>query len=116
MIDKRLLGTWKSDLRRTAREARARHLVPEEKIKNFKRLFGKLPLRFTRTRIYRDFEGEKSVLPYRMVAKDAYSVAILAPGLFEEEEIWHIHFDGPYHWVWPNMARFPEYFKRVDAS
>jgi hypothetical protein len=114
MIDKRLLGTWQSDLRRTAREARDRHLVPEEKIKKFKLLFGKLRLRITRTRIYSDFKGEKSVEPYRVVAKDAYSVAIVTRGLVEEEQIYHVHFEGKYHWVWPDTATFPEYFKRVD--
>ncbi len=118
MIDKRLLGTWKSDLRRTTREARERHLIPEEKIKNFKRLFGKLRVRFTRTRMYLDFQGEKSVTPYRVAAKDAWSVAILAPGIIdrEREEIYHIHFEGPYYWVWPELARCPEYFKRIEPS
>ncbi len=118
MIDKRLLGTWKSDLRRTAREARERHLLPEDKIRKLKCCFGKLRVRFTRTRIYSDFQGEKTIEPYRIVAKDARSVAILAPGLIlkEEEEIAHIHFEDNYYWVWPELARFPEYFKRINPS
>ena len=116
MIDKRLLGTWQSDLRRTAREARERHLVHDEKIRNFKKLFGRLRVRYTRTRIYADFDGEKSIDVYRVVAKDAHSVAIVAPGLFDRdtEEIWHIHFEGKYHWIWPHTTRFPEYFRKIE--
>lgn len=116
MIDKRLLGTWQSDLRKTKQAAREWRNLPEAKLKKLKLLFGKLRVRFTRTRIYRDFEGEKSVWPYQVVAKDAHSVAILGPGIMDEDEqeIYHIHFEGKYHWVWPDLASFPEYFKRIE--
>jgi hypothetical protein len=116
MIDTRLLGTWQSDWRKTAQEARARCRIPPEKRKKLKLLFGKLCVRFTRTRIYSEFGGEKSVAPYRVAAKDAHSVAILAPGLLDpdEQEIYHIHFEGRYYWIWPAPANFPEYFRGIE--
>ncbi len=116
MIDKRLLGAWKSDLRKTSQEARDRCRIPAAKRKKFKLLFGKLRVRFTRTRAYMEFQGRKWVEPYRVVAKDASSVAILAPGLWDEDEleIYHIHFEGRYYWIWPAVANFPEYFRRIE--
>ncbi len=115
MIDTRLLGTWESDWRKTAQEARDRCGIPAAKRKKFKLLFGKLRVRFTRTRVYSELEGQKSVTPYRVVAQDARSVAILAPGLLDpdEQEVYHIHFEGKYYWVWPAPADFPEYFRRI---
>ncbi len=115
MIDIRLLGTWQSDLRKTSQEARDRCRIPPARRKKFKLLFGKLRIRFTRTRIYSEFEGEKLVTRYRVAAKDARSAAILAPGLLDpdEQEICHIHFEGKYYWIWPALAKFPEYFRKI---
>jgi hypothetical protein len=103
-------------LRKTSQEARDRCRIPPAKRKKFKLLFGKLRVRFTRTRIYSEFEGKKSVTRYRVAAKDAHSVAIVAPGLLDpaEQEIHHIHFEGKYYWVWPAPANFPEYFRRIE--
>ncbi|MBN1359869.1 MAG: hypothetical protein JW993_04720 [Sedimentisphaerales bacterium] len=123
MIDTRLLGTWQSDLRKTKQAAREWCDLPEAKRKKLNLIFGKLRVRFTRTRIYREFDGSnsvfessKSVVRYQVVAKDYHSVAILAPGIFDEDEqeIYHIHFEGKYHWVWPDLPAFPEYFKRIE--
>ena len=116
MIDTRLLGTWKSDLRKTKQAAREWHELPEAKTKHLKRLFGKVRIRYTRTRIYWEGFGEKFVDRYQVVAKDATSVAILAPGIIDEDEqeIGHIHFEGKYYWVWPDLASYPEYFKRIE--
>lgn len=116
MIDTRLLGTWQSDLRRTKRAVREWRDLPEAKLKKLKLVIGKLRVRFTRTRMYLEFDGEKWVKPYQVVAKDWHSVAILAPGIIDENEheIVHIHFEDKSYWVWPDLANFPEYFKRVE--
>lgn len=116
MSDTRLLGTWQSDLRKTSEEARDRCGIPPRKRKQFKLLFGKLQVRFTRARICLESEGEKSIVPYRVVAKDERSVTIRAPGLLEpgEQEIFHIHFEGKYYWIWPAPGQFPEYFRRIE--
>ena len=116
MTDTRLLGTWQSDLRKTSQDARDRCGIPAAKRKKFKLLFGRLRVRFTRTRIYSECEGRKSVTPYRVAAKDAHSVAILAPGLLDpdEQEIYHIHFEGRYYWIRLALANFPEYFRRIE--
>ncbi len=121
MTDKRLIGTWKSNTRRTMREIRNHRHIPEEDHKKLRSLFGKLQIRYTKTRAYiTDVDGSKSVEPYTVVAKDLTSVAILAPDVFDEEEqeIAHIHFDGDYYWVlmpeWSNTACVREYFRRVE--
>ena len=115
MIDTRLLGTWKSDIRKTLWEARRWRDIPESKRRKLRLILGKLRVRFTRTRSYSEFEGKRSVAPYQVVAKDARSVAILAPAILDEDEqeIVHIHFEGRYYWVWPDLANFPEYFRRL---
>jgi hypothetical protein len=116
MIDTRLLGTWQSDCRKTLHEICQWRDISELQRKNAKRILGKVRVRFTRTRMYSEFFGEKSVAPYRVAAKDATSVAILTPAWWDEDEqeIVHVHFEGKYHWVWCPIGNFPEYFRRID--
>ncbi len=113
MIDKRLLGTWQSDTRKTMRDIRNRRDIPEETQKRFKRLFGKLRLRYTRKRLYTEFHGDKSFQPYRVVAKNHYSVAIVTPGSCEsDDQIYHIHFEGKYYSIW--LGKYREFFKKIE--
>jgi hypothetical protein len=116
MIDTRLLGTWQSDLRKTVQEACKWRDIPSARQKKLELLLGKLRVRFTRTRVYCEFEGKTSVAPYQVVAKDARSVAILAPGVLDgdEQEIYHMHFEGRHYWAWPEPGKFPEYFKKIE--
>jgi hypothetical protein len=115
MIDKRLLGTWELDSRKTLHEARRWRDVPQAKRKKPKRRRAKMRVRVTRTRTYLDLAGDKSVEPYRVVAKDASSVAIVTPKLDDtgEIEVMHIHFEGRYFWVWHEGANFPAYYRRI---
>ena len=116
MIDKRLLGTWKSDCRKTLHEIAQWRDISEPQRKHAKRILGKLRVRFTRTRVYSEFFGEKSVGPCRVVAKDATSVAVLGPAWWDEDEqeIAHIHFEGKYYWVWCPVGNFVEYFRKIE--
>ncbi len=49
MYDDRLVGTWKSDKRKTLQDIAARRDVSAASRKVLKRIFGKLVLRYTRT-------------------------------------------------------------------
>jgi hypothetical protein len=48
-MDSRLIGTWKSDAKRTAREIAARRDIQASKKGKLRSLFGKLELRYTFT-------------------------------------------------------------------
>jgi hypothetical protein len=114
MLDMRLLGTWRSDARRTAKEIRARRDIPEQHKRKLSGLFGKLLLRYTRTQCHSTFAGRTERLPYRVVAKDASSVAVVGPDLLTgEPRISHITFDGSHFWVNVGNGTIREFFKRV---
>ena len=112
MIDKRLLGTWRSDTRKTMRDIRLSSTHKRENEKKLKTMFGKLTVRYTRSRVHTDFKGSRDCKPYRVVAKDSHSVAVVTNNGFDEDEIYHIHFEGKYYWV--SIGRIREYFKKVD--
>ena len=52
MKDSRLIGTWKSDGRKTAKEIAARRDIPASKKVKLRHFFGKLELRYTESRCY----------------------------------------------------------------
>jgi hypothetical protein len=74
----------------------------------YRPLLGKMTVRYTRTKIYVDSEGDKSVVPYQVVAKDATSVAILIDGY----EIYHINFEGKYYWIC--LGKFRDYYRKIE--
>lgn len=117
MHDSRLVGVWRSDAKRTERELAARRDIPARSKKGLGRLLGKLELRYTRTRCYATLNGHTESSPYRVVAKDSSSVAIVSyDWLLEAEVISHIHFDGSHVWVSVGTGLFREFFKRVRLS
>ena len=112
--DRRLLGTWRSDRRRTLRDWK---LDPErdtpEKRQLLSDLFGHLTLRFTQQRIYSDFKGSHQVVKYDVIGADSSSVAVLAwCSLYEEERIQHIHFEDDRHY-WIALDGQREWFRRI---
>jgi hypothetical protein len=113
MQDSRIWGTWRSDARRTAREIAAWKDIPPRRRKKLVKLFGKLELRYTRTRCYATLNGQTEVLRYKVVAKDSGSVAIVSDDpLGGEPLISHVHFDGPHFWINIGNGRLREFFKR----
>jgi|SRR5260221_10874139 len=113
MQDSRIWGTWRSDARRTAREIAARKDIPASRKRKLVSLFGKLELRYTRTRCYATLNGLTEILRYKVVAKNSASVAIVSDGpLGGRAVISHIHFDDPYFWVNIGNGRLREFFKR----
>jgi hypothetical protein len=114
MFDSRLIGTWRSDRSRTKKEIEALRDIPTRRRPKLIRMFGKLTLRYTRTRCYSTFDGDTDVAPYRVLAKNSYEVVITAPSYLDGElKIQHIHFEGEYYWV--TLGAFREYFRRVSG-
>jgi len=121
MHDNRLIGTWRSDKRRTAQEIRARRDIPAGKRAKLVSLFGKLTLRYTRSKCYATFDGSTDIRPLRLVAKDPGGVVVIGTApLTGQDLIYHIRFESPsgpsakppYYWI--SLGRFREYFRRVQ--
>lgn len=114
LYDKRLLGTWQSDARKSRHEVRSRTDLSEKAKKTLIRMFGKLRLRYTRTRCYYEYEGCKGVETYRVIAKDCDSVVI--PGfdpIYGEERLHQFHFESNGQCYWISLGKVREYFKKI---
>lgn len=117
MHESRLLGTWRSDARRTKRELAARRDISPADRRMLGRLFGKLELRYTRSRCFATLDGRTESGPYTVVARDDTSVAIVAlDPLTGKDVIFHLHFDGPRFWVNVGNGMFREYFARKRSG
>jgi hypothetical protein len=113
--DKRLIGTWRSDRRRTMREwVYARPGTPKRR-RQTADIFGHLTLRFTKSRLYSEFRGHRDVQDYEIVAADSDSVAIVHwDRLLEERRIQHIHFEGEHYWI--TLGRNREWFRKQGTA
>src|SRR6266849_1882022 len=116
MKDSRLIGTWKADGRKTAKEIAARRDIPASKTVKLRRLFGKLELRYTESRCYSRLGDYVSVNRYIVVAKDAWSAAVVAFNPIAGKQIVHIHFEGDHYWITLGSGRMREFFKRVSPK
>lgn len=110
MQDFRLIGVWRSDAQKTAREIAARHDIPATKKRKLRSQFGKLELRFTRTHCHSQFNEHRAMNRYVVVARDSNSVAIVTFNPISGPQIFHIHFEGKFYWIC--LGRIREYFKR----
>jgi hypothetical protein len=116
MKDSRLIGTWKSDGRKTAKEIAARRDISASKKVKLRCFFGKLELRYTETRCYLRLGDYVSVNRYIVVAKDRWSAAVLAFNPIAGKQIVHIHFEGDHYWITLGSGRMREFFKRVSPK
>lgn len=96
MYDRRLLGTWRSDLRRTAKDIGARRDISLARRRKIVPIFGRLVLRYTRTRCYSTFRGDHHVRTYKVLARTADSVVTrsTALGLEQDVDVHHIRFES----------------------
>jgi uncharacterized protein YecT (DUF1311 family) len=120
MYDKRLTGTWRSDKRRTAADILARRDIrPGRGRRKLLSLFGKLTIRYTRSKVYTTLRGVTEPEPLRIVAKDAGGVVALSRSpLTGGDVIVHTRFEdrptgGAPRYYWISLGRFREYFRRV---
>ena len=115
--DSRLIGTWKSDRRRTFLHWRPKRNCPPKVYERFKALFGKLQIRWGRGRYYSVMDGVKETHSYEVLASDRSSVVIRkseADLVFDE--LMQIYFDNEdCYWIALGNG-LCEYFKRVTDS
>src|SRR4029077_17500255 len=111
MYDDRLIGTWKSDARMTGREIEARRDLSTAKRKKLRQYFGKMEVKYTRTRCSVTLNGITTVCPYRVVAMDACSVVILSVDPIVGGQLIYLRFEGSRYWIC--LGKFREYFKRI---
>src|SRR5215469_13541805 len=116
MTDSRLIGTWRSDGRKTAKEFAARRDISASKKAKLRRFFGKLELRYTQSRCYSRLGDHVSVNRYVVVAKDAWSAALVVFNPVVGKQIVHIHFEGDHYWITFGSGRTREFFKRVSRK
>jgi|SRR5580693_3731638 hypothetical protein len=116
MQDSRLIGVWRSDARKTSIDIASRRDISVAKQKRLLRLFGKLELRYTPTHCYSTLNGKVTAAPYRVVAKDSSSVALVVANAFAGEQIVHLHFEGSHYWIVLGSGRMREFFKQVSPK
>ena len=119
LYDRRLLGIWRSDKRRTAREISARRDMTPRQRAALVKLFGHLTLRYTRARCHSTLQGKSESRPYRVVAKNASGVVIVGPQNLVpgQEFIQHIWFDDDARRprsYWITLGSIREFFRRID--
>jgi hypothetical protein len=111
MTDRRLIGTWKSDRKKTFSDWRWLEPISEKKKKKFKSMFGFLEVRYTPKYQSMDLKGTKSRHAYRVLGKNRNSVVIaLYDQPSKEEEFSVIHFEGDHFWIPIGINR--EWFKK----
>ena len=120
MIDRRLLGTWISDRRRTALELKTRDRLSAKTRRMLGLVFGKLRIRVTPTRCYSTLDGVTDVLRYRVVASNSQGAVVvghtLPDWLTADEQIQHIRFVTPdVYWVC-TLGGIHEYVRRVKTA
>jgi len=137
-VDARLLGTWKSDKRRTIRDWTWSKWTSRKKRKMVESLFGKVRLTFTRTRAFSDIpdQGWRSSRRYVVLGVDDESVAIMEfgePRIENEHKYWaervaivkdydskpaitHIHFDENHFWFSFGNGKHREFFRKTRRA
>lgn len=136
--DKRLLGTWKSDRRRTFAEWSWKKNTSSKKKKKLKSFFGKLEVSYTRSKVvfklgHRKWEQSRR---YAVLATDETSVAIISFGELEvknrkkhwvyglqlvkelnsKPSLQLIHFDKKHYWIALGNGRNREFFRKIRSG
>lgn len=116
-IDPRLLGTWRSDRRRTLRHFKPKPGCPPQSLRRFKALFGKLVVEWGRGGCRTELDGYGKSVLYEVVATDATSVVVRSRDERTGQHcLQHIHFDGDYYWVAIGNGSLCEFFRRVPPG
>src|ERR1043166_1017472 len=111
--DKRLLGTWRSDRKRTVVDWRFDRRVTPVQRRKFFDIFGRLRLTYTRTRIRGPLPDYEYTLRYEVLASDSDSVAIrYEDRQLGEWRVQHIHFKGRNRY-WIALGQNRDWFRRA---
>jgi hypothetical protein len=117
--DKRLLGTWKSDRRRTFQHWKPSPGCSASSDQKFKALFGKMIVTWKRGTMLSGFDGDPpNTRPYEVVARDSESVVIryrdlVSEYLDAEDHLCQIHFVEDYYWIALGSG-LCEYFRKIE--
>lgn len=128
-MQKRLLGTWRSDRAQTLRLLHPYHELPTAKKRKVASIFGKLTLRYTPRYIYATLDGTTTRERYSVVAEDRWSIVlkvhhdqerkrlegILGPAWDFSPTLAHVTIDmigrTPCYWV--KAGRIQECFRKI---
>ena len=131
-IQKRLLGTWRSDKKRTLATWRAFADFSPPKKRKVGALFGKVELRYTAKFCFVTLNGETTRNRYDLVAEDTDSVVIrmhndgylrsMDPVMREEMEpfmqssLWHLHVEciRGQQFYWIGLRVMCEWFRKTS--
>ncbi len=112
--DSRLIGTWKSDRRRTFQNFKPKTGFDPKKFRKLKSLFGKLTIRWGRGKCYTELGEYRDSENYEIIARDSNCVIVrLWSEIYEEFLLQRIHFEGEFY----SMALgggLCEYFRRIS--
>ena len=137
-VDRRLIGTWKSDARRTIAEWTWRKKPSRQNLKALEFIFGKLQVTFDRSREISRLPDRKwkQSQRYKVLGVDGGSVAIILYGgleikdrkrypldglrklekLYPDAQIKQIHFGENSFWVSLGDGKNREFFKRIRRT
>ena len=133
MKDKRILGRWKSDKRKTMGYLKRYCRITKKQERFFDALFGKMSIRITEKYIYTQmpkikfkrghkvcvFDSFDDKSEYKVIGKDDDKVAIISKNVFDEDEISLIHIEEKHIWMNVSDSTFfcnvnwREYFKAI---
>ncbi len=113
-FDRRLIGGWQSDRRRTFRHFKPKMGCPPQSFRKLKAMFGKLVIRWGRGRCHTELDGYCDSVAYEVIARDTSSVVIhYRDCVTETDTIQHIHFEENYYWIAVSGSLI-EWFRRVE--
>ena len=112
--DARLIGTWKSDRRRTFQHFQPKAGTSPDKLRQLKAMFGQLVIDWGRGKYQTELEGRCDSGVYEVIASDATSVVVrLQEPAINGEDLQQIHFDGNHYWV-AASGTLIEWFCRLE--
>jgi len=113
-----LLGTWRSDRKRTVSQWVYPKRLAERRRKEFEAIFGKMQVRYTKTRHVSKFKGRTWISPYRILWSregPVFPQIIIVFKTKEGETAQHIFFDSP-NSFYIQGGKCAEFFKRVRSN
>jgi len=113
-----LIGTWRSDRKRTISQWVWPKRLAGRRRKEFEAIFGKMQVRYTKSRHYSKFDGRTWSSPYRVLWSREGPIFPQLVLLFkgkDGETAQHIFFDSP-NSFYIQGGKCAEFFKRVRSN
>jgi hypothetical protein len=110
-----LIGTWRSDKRRTIQQWVYPKRLAAARRKRFESIFGKLVVRFTAKKHFKTYGRKTSSQPYRVLWSregPIFPQIVVVYGKDDQESAQHMFFDTP-NSFYIQGGKCAEFFKRV---